>query len=499
MTGSARISHLRLVATEHALVQRGAFLVEDALRVASVRARDDARLFVVRRLDLGTIDPDASSQTLALAIEQRVQMLELVAVPAGTPEAAAAPAVWFADEPTALAMLVARVVAGPPPSEWYWRQIAGGIVRLGSRAAIARACIATAATAAAGPLAVALVVEAAEQLRPGALVDVIAPSEGPQLLALTFGASTPPPWRARAATSPHLLALLGPTWRSRIATWVARTNGDPRAVWFAALALATVRRAVLDPARAIGEASALVATFQQELAASAPPDARARAAAAEAREGHAHDPGPPPTGPAPAPARPAASGNPPSASPRRAAHAIPPATRIPEQAVAAPVAPARDDAAVGERTTVGGLLFLLRPLAVLGMPAWLARTPWAIDHRLPEHMLVDIARRCGAAGDDPLVAALRSPGDEPLAPEHAWAVAAWRRGLAGWLRRRLDMTLGRVVRRPGVVRASRVHIDIELPLSTVDLVTRAGGLDLDPGWVPWLGRVVAFCYRETAT
>jgi hypothetical protein len=498
VTGSARVSHLRLVAIDHELVQRGAFLVEDALRVASVSARDDARLFIVRKLDLGTIDPDASSQTLALAIEQRVRMLELFAVPAGTPEAVAAPAVWFADEPTALAMLVARVVAGPPPSEWYWRQIAGGIVRLGSPAAIARACIATAASAAASPLAVALVVEAAEQLRPGALLDVIAPSEGPQLLALTFGASTQRPSRERVATSPHLLAILGPTWRARVATWVARTNGDPRAVWFAALALAIVRRAVLDPARAIAEASALVATFELELAASAPPDARCLAAAPVAREQHVHNAGPPPTNPPPTPARPVASAVRPATRVREKFVAEP-ITPTRDKLVAAPITPARDNIVVGERTTVGGLLFLVRPLVVLSMPAWLARTPWATDRRLPERVLADIALHCGAANDDPFVVLLLSPDDDPLAPEHEWAVVAWRRGLAGWLRRWLGTTLGHVVRRPGIVRATRVHIDIELPLSTVDLVTRAGGLDLNPGWVPWLGRVVAFYYHEAAT
>jgi hypothetical protein len=26
---------------------------------------------------------------------------------------------------------------------------------------------------------------------------------------------------------------------------------------------------------------------------------------------------------------------------------------------------------------------------------------------------------------------------------------------------------------------------------------RRAGLDIDPGWVPWLGRVVSFHYRET--
>jgi hypothetical protein len=31
-------------------------------------------------------------------------------------------------------------------------------------------------------------------------------------------------------------------------------------------------------------------------------------------------------------------------------------------------------------------------------------------------------------------------------------------------------------------------------LNGVSLAVRRGGLDLDPGWVPWFGRVVGFHY-----
>jgi len=52
------------------------------------------------------------------------------------------------------------------------------------------------------------------------------------------------------------------------------------------------------------------------------------------------------------------------------------------------------------------------------------------------------------------------------------------------------------MRRPGLVRATRVHLEIDLSLSSVELAIRATGLDIDPGWVPWLGRVIAFGYRD---
>ncbi|WP_319585464.1 hypothetical protein [uncultured Desulfobulbus sp.] len=38
------------------------------------------------------------------------------------------------------------------------------------------------------------------------------------------------------------------------------------------------------------------------------------------------------------------------------------------------------------------------------------------------------------------------------------------------------------------------HVDMFLPLSTVQLPVRLAGLDINPGWLPWLGRVVTFHY-----
>jgi len=42
------------------------------------------------------------------------------------------------------------------------------------------------------------------------------------------------------------------------------------------------------------------------------------------------------------------------------------------------------------------------------------------------------------------------------------------------------------------VSGSATHLDLVLPLEDVDLRVRRLGLDSDPGWCPWLGRIVAF-------
>ena len=51
-----------------------------------------------------------------------------------------------------------------------------------------------------------------------------------------------------------------------------------------------------------------------------------------------------------------------------------------------------------------------------------------------------------------------------------------------------------MVRRPGSVLARPGWIEVRLPAEQVDLQVRRAGLDLDPGWVPWLGAVVRYRY-----
>jgi hypothetical protein len=53
-----------------------------------------------------------------------------------------------------------------------------------------------------------------------------------------------------------------------------------------------------------------------------------------------------------------------------------------------------------------------------------------------------------------------------------------------------------VLRVPGVVHHSRTHVDVVMPLHSVSVHARLAGLDRDPGWVPALGRVVAFHFVD---
>jgi hypothetical protein len=54
--------------------------------------------------------------------------------------------------------------------------------------------------------------------------------------------------------------------------------------------------------------------------------------------------------------------------------------------------------------------------------------------------------------------------------------------------------LAAVVRRSARITADPGWVDVAFDLDQISIAVRRAGLDLDPGWVPWLGRVVRFRY-----
>ena len=43
--------------------------------------------------------------------------------------------------------------------------------------------------------------------------------------------------------------------------------------------------------------------------------------------------------------------------------------------------------------------------------------------------------------------------------------------------------------------ATRTHVDVVFALDQADVAVRRCGVDLNPGWIPWLGRIVVFHYE----
>jgi hypothetical protein len=195
--------------------------------------------------------------------------------------------------------------------------------------------------------------------------------------------------------------------------------------------------------------------------------------------------------------------------------------------VAVPTEPAAGGTAaepsVPATTAWGGLLFLVHVLDDLGVPDRLLASPdvaaaglRAVLHALGTALLARAVTAADppVAPDDPALLAFCGlvPADRPPdLPDEARSVLAPLvdrevDAVAGELARRLplppgdgergheDRVLEAVCRRRADVVADPGWIDVVLDLDGVSTDVRRVGLDLDPGFVGWLGVVVRFRY-----
>jgi len=152
--------------------------------------------------------------------------------------------------------------------------------------------------------------------------------------------------------------------------------------------------------------------------------------------------------------------------PRRAGYAPFVVPRAWWPLAAAPLAMSRAPEAPGVR--------LLADARGLPLALWMGRAP-------------DGARALAAASS--VRRAPPAPLDEP-------DVAAWCAAAERWLERHAELTLEQLVRRRGRVCLTRTHLDLLFALDDTDLRVRQAGLDFNPGWLPWFGRVVVFHYLD---
>jgi hypothetical protein len=86
-------------------------------------------------------------------------------------------------------------------------------------------------------------------------------------------------------------------------------------------------------------------------------------------------------------------------------------------------------------------------------------------------------------------------GEEELLGEWAGRVVGRLRELLDRPRQPVPDLLEFVCRRPAEVVADPGWIEVRFALESVSTELRRAGLDLDPGYVPWLGVVLKFFYE----
>ncbi|WP_157270220.1 hypothetical protein [Azohydromonas aeria] len=484
------------------------FAVEDALNTADFA--DCGRLVLVRRLRLDGVPPRASPAWMSRALEAAWREVAARAVPAWHEGADRAEAVFFASRFEARLSWLARVAEAGAVSAWFW---SAALPELRDEAWHGRPAALAAVVAALlreGPAALAHALAAWPPARLAALARPLEPSVHARLEAVLAPPSAsagvaggapagPAPGAAHDAAAPaaasaallevarrlHAHSLAGsPASRWVAAVWLTAPASGPAAA--PKDVAAQVERAVALARAPAGLAAAAAASVERPAAARCDAPAQRGGAvtsgAAVAQEAPGTFGARPGTGSLPEPAPDRAAAPPPVAAARPAA-----------RRVSVPWLPWLADASA---SACGGLVLLLNLLRALRFDDWWRAQPPALAADVAEALLWRALEQVGAPRDDAQRDWFR---DAPTAAAPTRAEARrWLARSRRALRRHAHMSLRELVCRPAWVSATPTHIDVIQGLDAADLRLRRLGLDVDPGWVPWIGRVVSLHFIDPA-
>ncbi len=487
-SSSARtVQRLRLRATSAERARHAALLLEDALRTATLPGT--GRFILFRRLALGRLDPGKSASSFALAIERAVRQAESQAVRAALPAAAHAAAVVFQDRFEAVALLARRIAQHQPADEWFWPAALPGW-----RSDLAGArwtVLLEIAHSLFPPLfaAVAVLAEAVAANELTSLMRSLPMNIGTQWLrAVGFAELSLDPDTTPNSAPPLPVEC---SWVQPILSWVnALPRIDHNAVWLACCAAVRTNACCATdlnlPQRAYDWLRESTKAVRKSIVHVSAADEATSDKQAEQLELRGRG----------CVGRKAKS---PAQLERTALNARPIHS---------------SNGREGEATAGGGLFFLIPVLQQLGIASFLQARPHLTEQRFGPALLRQLASRVKLPESDPICSLLDEHADDwpermesprcvqeilaeprrPIqlpAPFGPWITAARR-----WCRRRARIGLHSLIHRPAQLFASQTHWDVCFRLDQIDFRIRRAGLDLDPGWVAWLGQVVRFHYLD---
>lgn len=505
-------------------------LLADALRTASVP--DRGRLIVFRRVDLGRLSPRGSATAWSRRLERELQALADRAVFFTEPAAAHAPTVWFPDDWQPAIELAVRLVRGAESAGWFWSAAVPGWRPGLAKSTAARRLFRQLASRGGVPAILAL---ARRLYREGSLFMFAEWLPEPDLAAWfaptqTYAGQSDV---AEARLVAARLAALPRAGRERLTAFAAQAGGESaRTVWVIAGMLSThglapaetgqLRELATNIASSLAKAQASVVAEQPTEPVTSTFTRKAKPAASVAeiattREAIAESASTSPGGTKPTVAGgllfslnllrrlgwPAWLGE----SDRAPAGAV--ALRL-WQTLADRLALPADDAFrlwLGETSpanvpelvsfhapqlaALAGRRFgdtRLRVIRIAGQPGW--RLLVEGSGRLP----LAAWPRGQRSFNRPLTGVHRG---EPAWPAHVDPlIAALALGAHRLCRRLTGLGLRTLTLRPARLAWTDTHVDVHFTLNQADLRIRRAGLDFNPGWVPWLGRVVTFHYGE---
>jgi len=460
------VGRLRLSTEDRAAVTRTQSLVEEALRLTTLPGEDQGRVYVFRRLVFPSLNLRTDSRQWIGRCSAHLLSITHQAVHAVDSQASAAPVVYFHTPQEPWRLFVTRLLRDEPLREWFWAQVIGARADISATdrleqtldrwrvqepgwSAVARELLASLDP----PAAMALVTRLSSSVA--------------QRWLRGFGSPSPSAGDSIALSiRPQARELLSYV-RSRVAA------EDPRLQFLAVLA-------VLDTAPSMAQNAAVLTLAMRSLSKPFGQHEPIRDVRGRRR-------------------------NTPAAIPARDQSRVKNVAPAAEMRTARASGDTTEAADVENRTEWAGLYFLLHVLRRLGVGEAIEAQPALATAHIAARTLLRVAAAIGIADEDPILGPLLEDiGDGPeIEPRFVTArerrrfnPALWERGVRCWCRRYARLSLAEILSRQGVVTTTATSIDISLPLSSVDVRIRRAGLDLDPGYVPWFGRVVHFHYRQ---
>jgi hypothetical protein len=486
-----RVHTVHLTAPSDTLLRRGAVLLEDALHTASLPAAENSRLWLVRSLNLGKIDSRNSAATIALTVEQQFRHLRLSAVHGSDPSAATASVVYFDDITDAYCCFALRLTQAPPISEWFWPLALPGWQPIWSRSiALKFALFGILQTPAKTMALVELLHRLRQAGRLDALLQTLEPSDGEALLQACGWSGTDLVSRSRiqseqtAEYQPMDAASV-----NMLMSWLLQWGSeDARSRWLAALCLLIdepYRRS--DPLliqRAIDWIQLITTQPNLTVEAVSPnPFARNNSESTVETIPIRGDID-----------RPASDHGIAELSATDLVTSSPSIDQINGNNNTRLITNSSSQQRYCSPYT--GFFGVVPLLNQLGLIQRCDRLP--LD--FPAHLLSYLAITFGIPDRDPIHQLLTSQDSDSLfkgvtsMTEVTSDITAWVAAMRSWCRRYVGMTIAELVNRPGTFTLTPTHLDIFFQHDQADIRIRRSGLDLDPGWVPWLGRVVLFHY-----
>lgn len=594
-TCERRVRTVRLHAPDESLIRRGAVLLEDALRTASLPDVGAGRLLVIRSFSVGTIRSQQSAASLALNIEKRLHQLRSCAVYAMSPGARHYTAVYFRDEVEPYVLLALKLSRRECPDEWFWRPAVPDWRSGMPRDEALRTLLFGVMRTQAGTWAA---VRMLTNLQTEHIIDPMLSSlrwlDGERLLQEFGWSRSPASLREMPIHAERQSVQLPRGWEDILVQWIERWNydDDPRPAWLACAALVAEKPGRLLDRRLLHRGKALLRAvrFQghmSQLDTRSSVEGSKRETSSSNDEITTSDEASKQIGleeEVPAKGKGTTSDirdmlqvpeeNGESYAPRESTsvRSSPESGATTRESGDADLFSRMDDTVdtwpvTPQPTAYAGMFFLVAVLSKLGIENFLEVFPHWIEHDLAARLFFTFCERLNVPEQDAIRVALPGIGNESgcqvfdffvpgcwmtgIAEEGAvilrgvrdfpglriiadasqrltlglwrgkfpagvrlmigirgfkkgaWlayeselemATQAWITAARRWCRRFAHIGLRDLICRPGRISVTRTHVDVLLDHRQSETRVRKAGLDFNPGWVPWLGRVVRFHY-----